>query len=192
MGPDLWRKCWKLAALTLRQPALNQWDCGDKLCLTNGPCAVFLAPWHRQAQTEVQPLPAWAAPVRALGESWPLFTFTAKPSKDFTARLRPLVACDHGAMIPANCWTCEGDDTLFVLGHGFPPVGFQYARLLLSLLEACDAPRMVAWSVPLPQIGGHAQDRAAVFELEGGPRIVICGVRVLSSDGVTEVHCHAD
>jgi hypothetical protein len=192
MGPDLWRKCWKLAALELSKPGVAVWDCGGKLCMTNGPCAVYLAPWEHQVQTIVSPLPAWAAPVRALGESWPLFTFTAKPSKDFTARLRAELPCNHGPAVPAFCMTCEGDDTIFVLGHGFPPVGFQYARLLLSLLEACDAPRMVAWSVPLPQLGGEPQDRAAVFDLEGGPRILICGVRVLSSEGVTEVHCHAD
>lgn len=192
MGPELWRKCWKLAALELSEPRTVTWDCGDRLCVANGPCAVYLAPWKRQVQTAVQPLPAWAAPVRALGESWPPFAFYAKPSKDFVARLRAMLPCNHGAEGEASCLLCEGDYALFVLGQGFPPVARRYARLLLSLLEACDAPRMVAWAVQLPQIGGNVGDSAAVFDLEGGPRLVICGVRVLAPSAVTEVHCHAD
>jgi hypothetical protein len=192
MAPELWRACWKIAALELEAPNTKTWDCGDRVCITNGPCAVFL-PGPMQVQTEVEPLPGWATPVQELGRTWPVFTFYAKPSRAFVGKLREVIGCDHGALPDGECLLCETDETFFVLGYGFPYVARRYARLLLSLLEACTAPHIVSWAVDLDWHRGedNRADRCVVFDLEGGPRVVIGAVRVLVADGLREVHRHA-
>lgn len=192
MSPELWRACWKIAALELSAPNTKTWDCGDGVCITNGPCAVFL-PGPTQVQTEVEPLPGWATPVRELGRTWPVFTFYAKPSRDFVRKLREVLGCNHTLLPDMECAECLADEALFVLGYGFPHVARRYARLLLSLLEACNAPSIVSWTVDLNANRSETQRalQCVIFDLSGGPRIVIAAMRVLVATGLREVHCHA-